>query len=71
MAPDDTTVDELNGVFLPEGIVNDYLSCKSVVLDKLEQGKYCLKTGFPWHCLCHSSCPLHCISFARGNFAQR
>ena len=61
---DNTTADGLNGFSILADIVKKYFAGNKGIVSNLERGKRYLKIGYPQHCIDHSSCASHCISFA-------
>ena len=61
---DNTTADGLNGFSILVDIVKKYFAGNKGIVGNLERGKQYLKIGYPQHCVDHSSCASHCISFA-------
>ena len=61
---DNTTADGLNGFSILVDIVKKKFAGNKGIVGNLERGKQYLKIGYPQHCIDHSSCASHCISFA-------
>ena len=60
---DNTTADGLNGFSILTDIVKKYFEGNKGIVGNLEREKY-LKIRYPQHCVDHSTCASHCISFA-------
>ena len=61
---DNTTADRLNGFSILADIAKKYFAGNKGIVDNLEKGKQYIKIGYPQHCVDHSTCASHCISFA-------
>ena len=61
---DNTTADGLNGFSILADIVKKYFAGNKGIVDSLERGKRYVKIRYPQHCVDHSTCASHCISFA-------
>ena len=53
--------------FCQADIVKNYFTGTKGILDNLERAKRYLKIGYPQHCVDHSTCTSHCISFDLSN----
>ena len=47
--------------------MKNYFAGTKGILDNLERAKRYLKIGYPQHCVDHSTCTSHCISFDLSN----